>query len=145
MSEENKEFAIRVRAVIYHENKLLVVKHLKELDFYALPGGKLEYGEKIQDCLKREIFEELGIQPQVSRLLYINNFIDTNNKQSIEFFFEVTNAEDYLDIEKLKGSHSFELYEIKWIDAKDECKILPKLVETDLKQNTILSDTVKFI
>ena len=48
---ENEKFIIRCRGVILHEGKLLVVKHSEDLDYYALPGGHLEFGEDIKECL----------------------------------------------------------------------------------------------
>ena len=32
---------------------------------YALPGGFLEYGEKLEDCVVREVREETGIATEV--------------------------------------------------------------------------------
>ena len=109
--EKSKNFIIRCRAIILHEDKLLVVRHTGQ-DFYALPGGKLEFGETMPECIIREITEELGIEPQVGRLLFTNNYIEKNGDQSIEFFFEVTNGEDYKDEKNLKGTHSFEFNDI---------------------------------
>jgi len=142
--ETEKKINIRCRGIIVHEGKLLVVRHAPNDVFFALPGGHLEWGEKINDCFKREMVEELGINPQVGRLLYINNIFD-EGRQSIEFFFEILNSADYLDIEKLGGTHKFELAEICWVGKDDNKKILPDQIQTDLNNNTLLSDTVRFI
>ena len=72
---QDKKIVVRARAVILHEDKLLVVKHSPEDTFVALPGGHLEWKEDIKGCLKREMLEELGVAPEIGRLLYINNFI----------------------------------------------------------------------
>jgi ADP-ribose pyrophosphatase YjhB (NUDIX family) len=58
---------ISVRAVIYKNKKIFVVrqKSLKAvtgvLDYYNMPGGKLEVNEGLKECLEREIIEELGV------------------------------------------------------------------------------------
>ncbi len=135
---------IRCRGIIVHEGKLLVVKHSQKADYYALPGGHLDWGENVRDCMKREIIEELGITPNVGRLLYVRNFIDKNDKQSIEFFFEITNSKDYLIIENLGGTHKHELAEIYWLKKNDTKGLKPKEVQIDFNNNVILSDTIRF-
>ncbi len=144
INETTKKIVIRCRAVIVYNNKLLVVKHAPSSSFYSLPGGHLEYAENIHDAMKREIIEELGIEPQIGRLLYVNNFIE-EVKQSIEFFFEITNPESFLDTENLSGTHRFELSEICWVDKNDNPNILPKSIQEDLKNDSILSNLVRFL
>lgn len=51
--------AITCRGLIIHEGKLLVVKLRPADNFYCLPGGKIERFEKIEECMVREIEEEL--------------------------------------------------------------------------------------
>ena len=144
MIKTNKTTDIRCRAIIINNNKLLVVKHSKEANYYVLPGGHLESGEKIIDCIKREIMEELGIEPKIGRLLYVNNLIK-DGKQSIEFFFEIVNAGDYLEIKNLGGTHKHELAEICWIGKNDTKKIRPVVVQEDLNSGVILSGVVRFL
>lgn len=145
MLNEEKKFAIRCRAVIMHEGNILGVKNNHGGDYYSLPGGHMEWGENIEDAMKREIFEEFGVMPQVGRLLYVNNFTETDTKQSIEFFFEITNTQDYLDIEKLKGTHSYELSEIRWLNIHDDTKLLPIQILSDFRSNSLPSTSPKFL
>lgn len=142
--ETKKITDIRCRAIILHNDKILAVKHQVTSNYYALPGGHLEWGESVMECMKREIIEELGIEPKIGRLLYVRNFTDKNSKQSIEFHFEIINSADYLDINNLNGTHGHELVEICWIGKNDSKIIKPEQVQSDLNNGTILSDTLRF-
>ena len=145
MENSSNKITIRCRAIIFYEGKLLVVKHFHGAGFWALPGGHLEWGETIHECMKREIIEELGVTPQIGRLLYVNNFIEKGKEQSIEFFFEITNAGDYLDIDKLGGTHSHEIAEMCWIGMNDSRKILPEEIQIHLNEEKLIADTVRFL
>ena len=143
--ENNKKIIIKVRAIILHEGKLLAVRHPHDTSFAALPGGHLECGEDIKECLSREIIEELGVKPEIGRLFYINNFTQTDGKQYVEFFFEVKNGNDYLNIEKFARSHSSEIAEIVWVNPTDDIRILPKSLGEDFKAEKMVSNEVRYI
>ena len=138
------QFLVRCRAIIINDDKLLVVK-IGDNNFYALPGGHLEWNEEIQECLSREIIEELGVRPEIGKLLYVNNFMEKENRQSIEFFFEVINGKDYIDSQKLIRSHAHEIAEIYWASQDEKVRILPKQIAKDFKEGKILSDITRFI
>jgi len=140
-----KKIIIKVRAIIFHEGKLLAVRHPHDTSFAALPGGHLEWGEDIKECLSREIVEELGVKPEIGRLFYINNFTQTDGKQYIEFFFEVKNGEDYLNTEKLTRSHAHEIAEIVWVSSTDNIRVLPKSFGEDFKAGKMVSNEVRYI
>ena len=144
MENNNRITDIRCRGVILNNDKILVVKHSKDNPYYALPGGHLEWGESVKDCIKRELIEELGITPVIGRLLYVRNYVRDDFSQSIEFHFEITNTVDYQDISKLSGTHSFELAEICWVGKNEHKVIKPEQIQTDLNNGTIISDIVKF-
>ena len=143
--EKDKEIVVRARGIIMYEGKLLGVKHPHDTSFCALPGGHLEWKEDIKECLSREIIEELGVIPEIGRLLYINNFMDGDIRQSIEFFFEITNSQDYLNIGHLKTTHAHEIAEVCWLEPTGLIPIKPNRLWDDLKNGEILSDQVRYI
>lgn len=56
----NTFYRVSVKAVIRNEQgEVLVVK--EHQDKWELPGGGLDHGESVHDCLKRELAEELNI------------------------------------------------------------------------------------
>ena len=137
-------FKIRCRAIILHEGKLLVVKHRPESSHYALPGGHMEPGEDVRECVRREIVEELGVEPTLGRLLYVHTFTDKDTLQSVEFFFEVKNPQEFLDIEGLARTHAHELHEIRWVAPSEDIKIRPETVTQDFATGTLLSDEIRY-
>ena len=59
-------------AIIVKEKKILIAQRKPEDSFgeyWEFPGGKVEFGESIEDCLIREAEEELGISIRPERLL----------------------------------------------------------------------------
>ena len=54
-------YRVAVRALIVSNNKLLAVKEVDGGDWWAIPGGGVEYGESLKECLLREIDEEIGV------------------------------------------------------------------------------------
>ena len=55
-------------AIIEKDNKILITQRAKEDKLslkWEFPGGKIEEGETPEDCLKREIMEELNLDIEV--------------------------------------------------------------------------------
>ncbi len=84
-------FEISVKALIFDEKGgLLFTKD--ELNRWDLPGGRIDKNEDVQNCLRREIMEELGVNavninphPRFAELI---NFDD--NRKRFLVGFEVT-------------------------------------------------------
>lgn len=59
-------------AIIEHNNKILICQRSERMKLplkWEFPGGKVETGESKEDCLKREIREELGLEIEVGSAL----------------------------------------------------------------------------
>ncbi len=143
---ENKDkVVIKCRGIIYHNNKILIAKHGKDADFYAFLGGHLEGSENPKECIEREIYEELGIKPEIGKLLYVNNYIEKDGTHYVEFFFEIKNNSDYIYIEKFNGVLKDELSDIMWIGKNENIKILPEKIYTDFNNDIMFSNDVQFV
>lgn len=71
MDQKNKIIDVTA-AVIRRDGKYLIAKREKNDTFGGLwefPGGKIESGESPEECLKRELKEELDIEVNVLGLL----------------------------------------------------------------------------
>ena len=82
MSRESpKKPIVRVAGILIEDSRILLVKQfVTPARGWSLPGGKLEFGETIEQCIKREMQEETGLKVSVKELLYITDrfFQDTH-------------------------------------------------------------------
>lgn len=70
---------------------------------YQFPGGHLEEGEELNNCVKREMLEETGINIDTSDLLpffvikhYSKNYNNTNkNRLSLIYYYVIHTNEGY--------------------------------------------------
>lgn len=136
---------IRCRALIVHEGKLLVVKHGEFFDYYALPGGKLEKGENPEECMIREIQEELGVIISNPRLMYVHRFETKEGNENLEFFFLVKNGQDFVDLSGNERTHAFEIFEMRWISKDEDVHLLPEAIKKEFQENNFDTKEVKFI
>ena len=85
--QDRIRFNYRVAGVALHENRVLL--HRSDRDaFWTLPGGRVELWEAASESLKREMREELSVEVNVERLLWIvENFFEYENCRSHEIGF----------------------------------------------------------
>ncbi|MDR3396047.1 MAG: NUDIX domain-containing protein, partial [Pandoraea sp.] len=67
-------------AIVQRDGKLLLIqrRRMPEADHWGLPGGKVDWLEPVERAVKREIQEELGIQPGELELLCVADHIAPN-------------------------------------------------------------------
>ena len=60
-------------------NQILLCKSHKWDDKYIIPGGHVEFGEKLEDALKREILEETALEIHSIKLIGIKECFYSNS------------------------------------------------------------------
>ena len=125
---------VAVRGIFVHQSKLLCVK-LKPYnmavrqDYWCTIGGGVDDGESLQDAIVREVVEETGIKPVVGNIRYIQQY-KTTEEECLEFFFEIINAHEYVQIDLSKTTHGQEeIAEIDFIDPSKN-KVYPKFLQS---------------
>ena len=129
------------------DDKVLMIKFYNKWgQVYAPPGGKFESDESPLDCIKREFYEETGlnlINPKLQGISYWHDSIEgiifvftatdykgELNRDSIEGELEWINEEELSSINQFDQNEKFtpylfkdELFEGKFL-LDDKCKVL---------------------
>ena len=86
------QYPVSIKGVFSIKDRYLLLKN--DRNEWELPGGRLELGETPEECVQREIFEEVGITVQVGQI--INSYL-----------FEVISGK-YVFIVTYMCDHSYE-------------------------------------
>ena len=62
-------FRIGVFALIFNDEKQILLGHRRDIDWWNLPGGGMETGETVVEALCREVREETGLEVKIERLV----------------------------------------------------------------------------
>lgn len=113
---ESKKIDFGVKALIINDSKYLAVHKAGIKDWkYELPGGRISFGETVEETLIREVKEELNLVVKPIRLIDTWNYInDDNTKQvvGVIYYCEVLNT---LENIKLSNEHT----DFKWFNIGD--------------------------
>ncbi|MCP4542779.1 MAG: NUDIX hydrolase [Chloroflexi bacterium] len=72
---------VRATAVLIEDGSILLAEQRVTESLarrWSLPGGTLEFGETLQDCIVREMKEETGLDVAIDRLLYVCDRLQDN-------------------------------------------------------------------
>jgi ADP-ribose pyrophosphatase YjhB (NUDIX family) len=105
-------------------HKLLLARN-EGSDFWYPPGGGWEYDrEGIKEAAKREVLEEVGLDVEIGRLLYTQEFHMSDEVVSLETFWLAYTTEDVPEGHEPDGA----IEELHWFTQEElrELTVYPK-------------------
>ena len=145
-NNQSQRFHVGVYGVLIHENKMLLIKKSRGAykGIYDLPGGGIEFGEKIEEALKRELIEETGINLESHIFVghseyfckYLNDANEPRELHHLGLYYKVTASFD--GIKSDPDGHDSLGAEFIEIDKLDKIKIAPialPMIEQVLRNN----------
>ena len=121
----------RILAAITFNKKILLVKHNNEIrTLSTVIAGFVELGESLEDCVKREVFEEVGLEIKNIKYLASQSW-PFPNQLMMAFSAEALN--DQIDID------NNEILEANWYSEEN----LPQIPPEPSLSNTLIKNTLK--
>lgn len=129
MHHQITKFNIRVYGLLLNEHNqiLLVHEQINDFKFTKFPGGGLEFGEGIADCLIREFKEETGLAVHDLVHFYTTDFFQTSafkpNDQIISVYYKVNTKNDWREVKLhdhvVNNGNRTEYLRFEWIDLEN--------------------------
>ncbi|WP_430404402.1 NUDIX domain-containing protein [Fluviicola sp.] len=126
-----QRFNIRVYGICINERQevLLSDESYRNLNFTKFPGGGLEFGEGMIDCLKREFQEEFELEIEVGELFYLTDFFQVSAfseyDQVISVYYRIQADLQALDQLTKDQSLKENLHWFNLLDLSEESVTLP--------------------
>ena len=149
-------FNIRVYGILLNEQKQVLVsdEFIRGNYYTKFPGGGLEFGEGLRDCLKREFKEEMGLDVETQDHIYTTDHFQVSafntDHQIISIYYFVKPLElikaplrtkpfdfDERELKVYKETGETETFRfVDWDDFSEETVTLPidKIVARMLKE-----------
>lgn len=130
-----KKIKPRVRLIVIKNNKILL-SYVKSEDFYFYIGGKMEWGERIDQACQRETLEEAGANFTFKKFLYIRDYIKSEqDEHSIELYI-LGDIDKYEEVEGLRDKEFNGDHWQTWVD-------LDKLEKLDVRPKALSKQIIK--
>ena len=129
-----QQVVVSVKALIKRDNTFLLLRErLHKGDVWDLPGGKIQYGESVEQALKREIQEELDLKINIIKLAGIWHFISLHHKQHVVCITYICEVEGDLKIDTSKNPADENFTDMKWLTVDEILSINDPSITESLK------------
>ena len=108
---------VAVGAIVFRENRVLLVKRAQppSQNLWAIPGGKVEIGETLQEAAEREILEETGITIQAREPVYAFDYIERDGSEHPRFHYVIIDLVAEFVRGKIRAGD--DAADVRWVSA----------------------------
>jgi ADP-ribose pyrophosphatase len=114
---------VAVGAIVFEKERVLLVRRGQPpaKGLWAIPGGKIELGETLQEAAEREIREETGINIRAGDPVFTFDMVDRDDIGRIRFHYVIVDLiADYIDGELRSGDDALEA---RWVSPEEMNKM----------------------
>ena len=121
--------------IVNDKNEVLLVKRgiksKNEAGVWSKPGGAVEFGEQVENAVKREIKEELDIEIELTKFLgFTNHIIKSENQHWVTFNYLARIIKG-----ELKIMEPEKIAEVKWFSLNNLPANLSQTTSEPIEQN----------
>ena len=128
------QIVVVVKAIIMFNGKVLIVQRSgddeTEPNTWEFVGGKIEFGEDLEEALTREIKEEVNLNVNIEKLIYAASFLSRRQRQLVIITYMCTANNN---IVALSNEHKNYL----WADKKQMMDLLSPGIINDLNRFSV--------
>ena len=110
---------VAVGAIVFRNSRVLLVRRAQppSQDLWAIPGGRVEIGETLQEAAEREILEETGITIEAREPVYTFDYIERDGSELPRFHYVIIDLiADYVRGEIRAGDDAADA---RWVCAEE--------------------------
>ena len=114
---------VAVGAVVFKDHRVLLVQRGKPpaQGLWAIPGGSVHLGERLQEAAEREIFEEAGIVIKAGKPVFTFDLVERDDQGRVKFHYLIVDVKaEYISGELRSGDDAVDA---RWVSA-DELETL---------------------
>lgn len=147
--EEITSVVVRAKALLIQNNSILLGYEKRVLQF---PGGHLEVNETLDECLKREVLEETGIELDSNEIgkpfLQITHlhrdYPEKGQNRQTEIYYYVVRTNKEVDLSKVHYTKEERMKDFKVIrvDLKDVIDIIKNNIKNNELNKVIAPDMI---
>ncbi|MGL4850692.1 MAG: NUDIX hydrolase [Clostridium sp.] len=129
-----KETKAVVKGVILRDGKILTVRRSFQDKIAAgsweAVGGKIEFGESLDEALKREVLEETGIKIEILETLYAKNTVTDEDTQMVVIVYLCKYLSGEVGL-------SEEHIAYRWVSVEGLKEIISPNIKKDFEDNNV--------
>ena len=116
-----------VLGIVEKEDKILLIQRERGdfIGLWGIPGGKVEECEHIDEAVKREMLEEIGIDMKFRELLGVSSEIMHDKNSTSLLYIFLLNMDNSVEIENPE-------FRYKWF-SKEDIEKATDIIESDKK------------